>query len=241
MDSRVQKRLDKIRSTGYWRIHIRPTVYKSNRILSLSELRNIIEGCMVTLRGWNFPHLDHEETVNGDHWIESGADFREIVEYWRFYQSGQFIHYAAMGEDYLVEKIETILLDLGKSQNNRYLNISDTLFTVTEVFEFIARLIAKGIYTDPVHVSIKLVGTNNRLLFFWHSQRNFFLRGKYICYIDEINYPTDQTDFNSEDILSKSSELALDATFSIFERFNWNKVPMESLREDQKKLLERRL
>ena len=86
MDSRVQKRLDTIHSTGYWRIHVRPTVYESNRISSLPELRKITEECMVTLRGWNFPHLDIEETINGDHWIESGAKFRQIVEYWRFYQ-----------------------------------------------------------------------------------------------------------------------------------------------------------
>ena len=241
MDSRIQERLDKIHSTGYWRINIRPTVYESDRIPSLSKLRETIEACKVTLRGWDFPHLDHQETVNGDNWIESGAEFGDIIEYWRFYQSGQFIHHSAMSEDYVIEKIERTVFSLGKSPTNRYLNILDTLFTLTEVFEFVARLYAKGIYAEPVHLSIKLVRTNGRLLFFWHSERNFFLRGQYICHIDEINYPTKQMTFSAEDILSKAPELAFDATVSIFERFNWNMVPAESLKGDQKKLVERRL
>ncbi len=96
----MTERLDKIHSTGYWRVHIRPTQFETTRVESLARCHEILGDSSVRLRGWDYPHLGHRELANGEDWVESGADFRGHVEYWRFYQSGQFVHHFAFEEDY---------------------------------------------------------------------------------------------------------------------------------------------
>lgn len=44
------------------------------------------------LRGWDYPHVDPIGYIRGNDWIQSGSDFGNHVEIWRFYQSAQFAH-----------------------------------------------------------------------------------------------------------------------------------------------------
>jgi len=231
----MEERLKKIHSTGYWRVNIRPTLFEQTRIPSLKTCREIIESSIVRLSGWDYPYLDPEETANGDDWIQSGRDHGRYVEYWRFYQSGQFIHHFACFEDFtnpseLSQYIEK------PSPSGRYLSILSTLYKVTEIFEFAARLASKNILSPETEISIKLVGTEGRQLFFWSRSRHQPI--DYICKIPEITF---SKIYQTVELLASASDLALDTTVYIFERFNWMSVPRGLLTEEQKKLLERRL
>lgn len=92
--------LAKIHGAGYWRIAIRQSRFEGLRITSLAKCWEIMEGTVVSLRGWNYPHVSDRDRVWGQDWIGSGADFRGNIEYWQFFQSGQFVHHLAIREDH---------------------------------------------------------------------------------------------------------------------------------------------
>ena len=107
----MKELLDKIKSKGYWSVTIRPSHYDKNLIETHKELRQLIESNKVVLRGWDYPHIVKEgiERVSEDS-IESSCDWPEgpVYEYWRFYKTGQFIHYFSTREDWRLndEKIK---------------------------------------------------------------------------------------------------------------------------------------
>lgn len=90
----VADRLARIHETAYWRILLHPTEYDPQRLPTLKDCRAAVEAASVRLRGWDYPHIDPPpyDYVYDNGWIQSGSDFGNHVELWRFYQSGQFIH-----------------------------------------------------------------------------------------------------------------------------------------------------
>ena len=107
------------------------------------------------MRGWPYPHANEDRIKNGDDWIECECNSHEIREYWRFYQSGQFVHYFSVLEDYVPEaaKIAQALGWRPSEKVSGYLEILSTLFRVTEIYEFASRLtqnkvMSPGIYPE---------------------------------------------------------------------------------------------
>jgi len=216
--------LKKIHSEGYWRVNIRPTRFEKERIGSLAECKEVVEACQVQLRGWYYPHIDQVGTKNGLDWVESWADNGNI-EYWRFHQSAQFIHHLACREDHELNEPPGSLL-----------SILIAVYTVTEIFEFASRLATRGLLAPAAEISITLHGMEGRKLFFWNNPE----RALYDDYISQISEIPFSRTFEEAEVRSRSTELALEAIFWIFERFNWT-APKEVLAEDQSRLLERRL
>ena len=86
--------LGKIRYRGYWRVNIRPYSFVGKRITDHSELLHILQKTSVEFKGWGFPHIDGwRKPDEGPDWIGQEISWDCIRELWRFYQSGQFIHY----------------------------------------------------------------------------------------------------------------------------------------------------
>ena len=216
--------IEKIHSTGYWRVNFRPIQFKKDLVSTLAECKELVRDSIVSLRGWDYPHWDREESGNGQDWVESGCDWMSHIEYWRFYQSGQFIHHSALHEDH-------------DYSDKNILSIVSTVYLMTEIFEFAARLSAKGIYAEGVEVSISLHNTQDRKLTILDPRRAP-LHDEYICKIGTILF---QRTVSQDEILGKSRRLALDTIEYIFERFNWTNIPKHVMAEDQAKLLERRL
>jgi len=232
----MEERLKKIHSKGYWRVNIRPTRFEKTCIPNLTECRQIIKTCQVRLRGWFYPHLDRNETVNGEDWVESGCDSMDKVEYWRFHQSGQFIHHFACIEDHTVDPKKVRMASITKLSSGRYLSIVSTLYRITEIFEFAARLSSKGVLSPAAEISISLVGTEGRQLSF--SDHSRLLYDEYICGIPKMAF---QETYREAELIARRSEFAMDTTTWIFTRFNWTTIPRSVLAEDQNRLLERRL
>ncbi len=218
------QRLQKIHETGYWRVRIRPTEFRKNLIPSLGDCRTIMRSSLVRLRGWDYPRWAEEEIANGQDWIQGGSDWSSHIEYWRFFQSGQFIHHFAMREDHR------------PYGDTRFLVIPSTLFTVTEIIEFAARLARHGVFIPGAELSIRLEGTEGRLLQYgWDPYSSADVR---CCRVPSVEF--EQT-YEPTELLGNAPALALTAAKSIFERFNWNEIPDSILVEDQRKFLERRL
>ncbi len=76
----------------------------------------------------------------------------------------------------------------------------------------------------------------NRQLFFYDPMRS--IPYTHICSYDEIKV---EGRFSINDIIVKSSEIALNKTIEIFEKFNMERPPVELFKEQQKTLLGKRL
>src|ERR671931_2326189 len=84
----------------HWRVNIRPVIYQEELIPSLAKCFETVEQTKVRLRGWDYPHLStkNNQRCQGVNWAGSWSNFMGHNEYWRFYQSGQFIHLFSIRE-----------------------------------------------------------------------------------------------------------------------------------------------
>ena len=89
----IQALPGKIKENPHWRVNFRPTAHKV-RINEIEAL-DLIKETSVKLRGWPYPFLsdNREEQILEENYIASGSDWSRHTEYWRFYCSGQFIHF----------------------------------------------------------------------------------------------------------------------------------------------------
>lgn len=225
--------LTKLKSRGYWEVKIRPADFKENRIGDLQTCKETLRELKVSLRGWSFPFYNiSEPPTNGINYVEQALDWEDKIEFMRYYQSGQFVHYSAMSEDWQ-EQSRWLRI---KAKPGEFLSIIGCLYLFTEIYEFASRLANKGMLGDFCKISITLYGNRDRTLTMLDPGRLLF--AKYTSAIDVI--PRER-DVATPDLITKSAEFALDDVVWVFQRYNWDNVPRGVLQDDQKKLLERRL
>ncbi len=227
--------IEKIKSNGYWKVVIRPTVFVNDRIPVLRECRKIVEESSVLLRGWDYPHFDLNSIENAIDYVGLKVEFMEHFELWRQYQSGQFVHLFACFEDYLDRSQFSPSLSIRtQSPDTRYLSILSTLYTLTEIFLFASRLASKEILDPSCEISISLHGMKNRQLFFFDKGR--LLRRNYICNEEYLPYTKV---LEISELLVDFDRQARIALLWFFERFNWNDFTEGFFIDEQKKYLER--
>ena len=202
--------LDTIKSRGYWRINFEPLV-DAKKFKRLAECREAVEKASISFRGWDYPHIprrmdDDDNVAAGDNYYEGWTNWWNHIEFWRMYQSGQFLNYFAVHEDWL-----------------------------TEVFQFLSRLTAAGVYDEGVRVSISLHNTEGRKLWTGDFMRHLFQ--EYKTQLDTIEF---SNTFTREEILTKPKECAFQAVIYIFERFGWDNPPHGTINQDQENLINRR-
>ena len=165
------------------------------------------------MRGWNFPHLDHRTQPHRDiDWIGQEFQWEEhhYLELWRFYQSGQFIHIAGISSDWY-----------DQSRPRNFLEICDTIFRFTEIFEFAARLAFTAASDDFMHVGITLSDIKDRALRLEEPDgiwRDTPYQAKITEYPYSVNVPRTE-------LIARPNELALEAAGELFKRFNWDPAP----------------
>lgn len=241
----MENLINKIKKRGYWKVTIRPNKYKSDLISTLPECKELIKESKVLLRGWDYPHIGKEGIKNSsDNSIHSYCDWEEgpTFEYWRFYQTGQFVHYFNMIEDLRInEQKKKEFQDEAGKKVDKFLSILSTLYSVTEIYQFSSRLFSNIKDVDGVEIIIELHDVNNRMLIFWdHFGR--YLSRPYICEFSNGVLTVGKGEIiNKDDLINNYEELALDTTIKIFHKFNWDSVNKNIFIEDQKKLIERRL
>jgi hypothetical protein len=225
---------EKIKSRGHWKIVIRPSAFMQYQISELSRCKTLIRDNKVQLRGWDYPHYDTNTEINtGLDYVEQFSEFLDRIEAWRFYQSGQFIQYKALWEDWF--EARTTIGRQQQSLPNESLSIFGTVFLLTEIYEFASRLGAKGILGESCEIQITLFNTMNRKLKTFDSSRHLF--ADYKTTISTIPH---SVSLRTTDLIGRSAELSLEHSIWLFQRFNWDIKP-ETLKEDQMKLLEKRL
>jgi len=227
----------------YWRVNIRPNEYQEQLIPNLSKCLEIVEKTKLSLRGWDYPHLSNRSTERsfGKNWVASWSNFMGHCEYWRFYQSAQFLHLFSVREVTMSgwrKKLEQDMrshLDYMKNISWEdvpgFLSINNFIYSATEIFEFAARLSQSQIYMGLVTITIEIKGVKDFVLTAdwdraWH---NYYSAGE--------NNLGHSWNIKSDELVSNSSEHALTAIVWFFERFGWLSPSVEVLRQDQENFL----
>ncbi len=151
--------LERISELGHWRVIFRPLVPLAE-LLSFRDCADLVERNRVSLRGWDFPHISHRQddqggTERGNSYVESWCDWQSFLEFWRMHRSGQFLSYNAVHGD--AEAVED-------GHGVRWLNVVETIYTVSEFVEFAHRLARAGTYRDGYLLDISLRNTAGRRL-----------------------------------------------------------------------------
>jgi len=233
----MSKIIEKIKSRGYWRINFRPMIYKE-RLSPLSKCKDIVKKNVIQLRGWDYPHFPRRKDDNisldpGNNYYEGRVDWRIHKEFWRMYQSGQFINYRGLWEDWHDEdKFSSPELKILKMVN---LGVLHTIYQITEIYEFLLGLVKEGIYKEGLELSIILCNTENRELWLDKPGRVPFM-GKKNAKAKCIPYSAKYTEIET---IENSNELAIVTILHFFEKFGWE-PSKDLIRKDQQDFLERR-
>lgn len=229
-----------IEQRGYWKVRILPTKERQDRF-DLPQLRELAKLCIVRLRGWDYPHWNHKNTRNFGQYLESYCQFMDHREIWRFYKSGQFIHYFSMWEDWIdQERVQEMARwythEPTIDKDRRGLSILSTIYSLTEIYEFAARLASKDVLGPEARIRIELFNLRNRQLFFFDTGRYLNLG-----YVSQEEHVAFENVLKKEDLASLTSELALNKFVELAHVFQWKEPPTNVFREEQKKFLEKRL
>ena len=235
-----QDLLEEIKSRGYWHVVIRPEGFVEERIPTLAECQELVERNQVRCRGWYFPHFSVDHIHLGLDYVELAITFLgSINETWRFYQSGLFVLYRGLREDWISEDTWWPPQQKPNIEPGTRLDILSALYQLSEVYEFAARLAQVGIFDNRLLLAVNLVGTEGRQLFFWPSSKYDFpplLLPPRECEIREI--PREKT-LDVADFVARSREYSFQHFLWLMERFGFDASP-DIFEGDQEKLFERR-
>ncbi len=228
-----------INSPGCWRVVLRPLRYQKERFTH-AQIRDLLRKNAVKLRGWSFPHHRDEGLANRMGYVDFANESNVMIhrlEYLRFYQSGQFLYYGNLREDdpEQMKKWNESAREMGEPEGVKILRFVNAIYCITEFFEFARRLANGGVFDSGMEYQIRLSGSLNRLLV---DDPFSGFEGHYKCHEPGIYF---EGKVSAENIVGKSSVVAVDVMEKVFSLFNFTDYPRNLLEEEQAKLLERRL
>ena len=229
---------------GYWEITIRPEEYPQERV-SFDHLRDLLQTCQVKYRGWYYPHISNEDMHgqyhNEDNYVQSWVQYAYFAEIFRFYTSGQFVHYTGMYEDRKkdgsVVSLPTENSDITTHKPEQvFLEPVGSLYLLTEIFLFASRLAKKGIFGNSVHITIKLHNQKGRTLKSEDPVHPRWWNG--ISHTDMIKLVDLSVD--AHQLGFDYDKMAVDAAVNLLGFFNCSSKDLRALLEsDQKRIYER--
>lgn len=219
-----------LNSPGHWRVNFRPDTFEKNKF-DHSQIRALLQKHQIALRGWNFPHFKEDKLTNHPGFVESITNAQVLSvkrEFFRFYKSGQFIYHAVLREDDPETK--------KRKGIEKGLELTNTIWTLTEFFEFCRRLSSDGVFGKEVKIDIQLRGALNRSLYTNNFDIDLF--DDYKCHSAYI--PVVDQNFKVSDILGASNNFAIKAVQEVLSLFNNSVTQKPLLEEEQRRLFERR-
>lgn len=236
----MKRIIDLIKTRGYWFVNFHPIKEIVHRISSRNECTEILKKSTVRLRGWDYPLIPRVNTdaarlyLGGD-FVAGYVDTEGHKETWRYHQSGNFIHYRCLSEDWWREN--PWIGDYHKEiEPGSVLSVFSTVYIISEIFEFIRRLNNFNLFKEGLSIEISLVGIQNRKLRIFDPER-VPLMDSYVAQVPEISWIGDN--ISQDDISKNSDKLARDVIYYILETFDWHNLPKEVITKDQQKFLQK--
>jgi hypothetical protein len=233
-----------VKAKPHWRIVIRPYGNPQPLISNLRDAWRIIEQCSVSVRGWDYPYVGRTtvERGQGNTWIASWTNGGRFTEIWKLFLSGQFVHLRNFWQDiddseYTQRAIERARMFgmRGDFRPAGLIDVRDTLYTITEIYEFAARLAQHTKAIGSVNVNIQMVGVRDRLL----CPLDSGIGWTNVCIAQQDIIECEKT-YTVGDIIGGSKEYARMATDVIYQVFGYMDASLELLVSEQNKLFEKR-
>ena len=208
-------------SSAYWKLVVRPAVFKADRISKIAELERIIRNSFVDLQGWKLPSLLHyEEVARGEDYVFNKSISRDASpELWHLYQSGQFVYYHIMPDN------------RQPSQPGPVLNAGVAVIWPTLMFEFAARFAGTAVGDEDMHIEVEAGNINGRSLEFQYPYVAF---ERLTASAQSYSY---NRDISRIDLLANARQLALEPARELLGRFGWDPPDDRWMREIQSKYL----
>lgn len=199
----------------------------------MDQLEPILRRCVVQLRGWDFPHFgDRDPIVWRMKSIAGKTEWQYYREVWRFYRSGQFSYLGGIHEDW-IDQVE--FPRWGPPANLRergsLLGVGDTLFRMTEIFEFASRLAVTPAGGDAIHIKVEVHNLKDRML--WVDNPNRFPMER--DYRADVETYVSEDQFAAAQLAAEARTLAAQWALELFRRFGFS-PPLSMLLDQQKEL-----
>ena len=226
----------------HWRVNFRPDEYDPELIPTLAECFRLVEQTSVRFRGWPYPYLSNrqDERSRLANSVESWVNNEYATEYWRFYQSGQFLHLFNFEENkshYRGQQHAARRL-LDGSVVRGFIYFPNFLYTITEIFEFATRLCLKKLHRGSLEITIELKNIERFRL--WSPNPARHVPYEWVCHKSDLGR---SWSFPGTELIAKSADHALDATIWFYERFGVEEPDADllkgALRRDQQELFSR--
>ena len=226
--------LEIVHSEGYWRVVLRPTQFHKARLRDKAHCQRAVYNAAVGSASGHYPTLVDRPTDEGTDWIGTGVNVLTVIEYWRFFQSGQFVHHIATKEDHMGRLGLWHPQFFVPGEGRRYLAITATVHLLTDLLEFAARLAYGEILVPSASLTIEINRMDGRQLTFMMPGRR--LPEVYWFKDDRIELTRALA---AENLIGRSDEIAIELATDLFSRAGWN-APWAILAEDQRRYKENR-
>lgn len=208
--------IDTIRTRGYWQLTIRPVNFIDARVEDILSLYPIIEKAAVSLRGWDFPHLESRQERHVDvDWVGQDHEWEHHLSSWRFYRSGLFVFLGGIPIDWR-DHSNWWPPEEGW-EPGQLLGVGDALFQYTEFFEFAARLSLSDAGDQDMFIETVLHGLKGRTLYM-DSRNKWGFSRNYTSSIDSFPF---RRELARTELIGNTRELAVRAAQELFKRFQW--------------------
>jgi hypothetical protein len=222
--------LKRIKERGYRTVRIRPEAHSIDAQIRLGDLEKAVQMAAVSLRGWDFPHVDNQSVPRRDSdFVEQATDWGYHIEMWRAYKSKQFYSIAALWDDWRDKEPVMWPAPAGWKPYTG-LSVEDTVFRFAEIFEFAARWSTALKIQGRIAITVEVMKLENRSLQLGPNRSHFtFPKTAHLesWKHSEWYFPAD--------ILAKPRELSIPLAIDFFEKFSWDVGP-ETIREIQNEL-----
>lgn len=217
--------LDRIHKKGYWRILFRPLEFHVALLHGKGQCEMVFEQAQVRNDRRAYPLAKPRRDLEGKDWIAGESDCPPFIEYWRFYESGQFVYHLAMEEEHMPFHPQF------PSQADK-LNVPKSIEILTDMVEFAARLSYHGALTPAASLSFGLHGAEKRVLIWPNraTQSEFRFRDERVQLARQLE---------AEGLTGRSKEIALDLAVELFAKAGWN-AERSLLSEEQDRHISRR-
>lgn len=211
----------KARSRGHWEVAIGPADYQARRLENVADLAPLVWRTRVATFGRGFPVAsdDDERTRIGADWAEQDVDFGRHVGAWRLYQSGQFVATYGFWDDWFEAEGDGPWADGAPPPPGEALMLEPALWTLTEVFEFAARLALTDAGGETMQVRIAAKGLRGRALRFTSRDRAGFIVPPRAT---TDQYAPDALVIPRAELVAAPGERAAEFARELFRRFGWD-------------------
>lgn len=204
----------------YWYLNVMPAIYQEERLETSRRVQEVRLQSEVSLRGWNFPHVDREHNHPFANGVESITHWGRYHEANRFYKSGLFSWRGRLFEEYT-------------DQYKGALSYVSSIYTLVEFFLFASRYAPQVANAGDFIIQLGAVGLREQRLII---DNNGF-RDSYQTASDSFEH---QYRAPVEHLRASYRDLAADAARRLFDLYGLD-ISTETIGQWQNRLIEGRL